>query len=102
MTTSDLKLLSIKQINDNLEKFPNWSLDDNGAAVVRTFVFENFISALEFVNKVAKIAEFEGHHPDIRIYGYKNVEIKLSTHSVGGLTDKDFDVVSGIDGLAVT
>ena len=49
------------------------------------------------MNKVAELAEQEGHHPDIRIFGYRNVEIELTTHAVGGLSENDFILASKIE-----
>ena len=91
--------LSISEINENLEKLPDWNLEDVGIIITRNFKFEDFKEAVDFVNKVSEIAEAEQHHPDIRIYDYNNVEIKLTTHSAQGLTEKDFDVALRIDEL---
>ena len=91
--------LSISEINENLEKLPDWNLEDVGRIITRNFKFEDFKEAVDFVNKVSEIAEAEQHHPDIRIYDYNNVEIKLTTHSAQGLTEKDFDVYLRMDEL---
>jgi len=48
---------------------------------------------------VAAVAEEEQHHPDIRVHGYRNVELDLSTHSIGGLTDNDFIMAAKINQL---
>ena len=97
MTTSDLKLLSVEEISNNLAKLSDWNLEDSGKSIDRNFKFENFKQVIEFVNRVADLAEQEGHHPNMRIYGYNNLEIKLTTHTVGGLTEKDFKVAEEID-----
>lgn len=52
--------------------------------MVRSFVAKNFVSAMAFLNAVAKIAEEQGHHPDLHLTQYRNVEIRLQTHSMGG------------------
>ncbi len=65
--------------------------------IKRKFAFKDFKEAVAFVNKVAEIAEQEGHHPDIRVFGYKNAEIELSTHSIGGLSENDFILASKIE-----
>jgi 4a-hydroxytetrahydrobiopterin dehydratase len=54
---------------------------------------------MEFINKVAQLAEKENHHPDIRVFGYKNVEIELSTHAISGLSENDFILVAKIEEL---
>ncbi len=71
-----------------------------GEAIVRKLSFRNFKEALAFFNKVAEIAEEEGHHPDMGIYGWKNVRLSLTTHAVHGLTDNDFVMAAKIDALA--
>lgn len=101
MTTSDLNLLSVVKINENLGKISGWNLSDNGKSITKNFKFENFKKAISFVNYVAEIAEQEQHHPDLRIYNYNNLEIKFTTHSADGLTQKDFDVASRIDEMNV-
>ena len=58
-----------------------------------------FTEALAFVNKVGEIAEAEDHHPDIRIHGYRNVDLDLSTHSIGGLSQNDFIMAAKINEL---
>jgi 4a-hydroxytetrahydrobiopterin dehydratase len=92
-----MELLQISQINENMEKLSDWSLEDNGKSIVKNFELTDFNEAIDFVNKIREIAEGEGHHPDLRIYDYNKVEVKLSTHSAGGLTEKDFKVAEEID-----
>ena len=94
-----MELLSISQINENLGKLSDWNLEDNGRIIIKNFKFEDFKEAVDFINKVSEIEETEGHHPDIKIYDYNNVEIKLTTHSVLGLTEKDFKVAEKIDSI---
>jgi 4a-hydroxytetrahydrobiopterin dehydratase len=64
----------------------------------KKFKFEDFVKAMEFVNKVADIANEEDHHPDIFI-NYSRVTITLTTHSIGGLSPNDFIVASKIEEL---
>ena len=63
----------------------------------KEFIFNNFKQAVNFVNKIAVLAEKLGHHPDILIYQYKKVKISLSTHSENKITDKDYLLASQID-----
>ena len=65
--------------------------------IKRQFKFKDFKEAVAFVNKVAELAEQEGHHPDIKIFGYNKVEIELSTHAIGGLSENDFILASKIE-----
>lgn len=76
---------------------PDWSLLRDGEHKLRRqFKFKTFMDAIGFVNKVAKIAEEEGHHPDIYVF-YNKVQLDLFTHAVGGLSENDFIVAAKID-----
>ena len=57
-----------------------------------------FMQAMEFINKVAAIAEGEGHHPDIYIF-YNKVKIELSTHAIDGLSENDFILAAKVDNI---
>lgn len=75
---------------------PAWSWADD--AISKTFEFEDFSQALEFVNRVGAAAEAAAHHPDIDIR-WNKVSLTLSTHSEGGLTEKDLSLAVRVDGL---
>lgn len=62
-------------------------------------MFKNFNQAVSFVNKVAGLANSQGHHPDINLHDFKTVTITLSTHSLHGLTANDFILAAKIDKL---
>lgn len=64
--------------------------------IVRRVKFSDFLSALDFVNKVGALAEQQGHHPDI-LLGWGKVEITTWTHAVDGLTESDFILAAKID-----
>jgi 4a-hydroxytetrahydrobiopterin dehydratase len=70
-----------------LETLPGWELSEN--AIRRRFTFGGFTDALSFVVRLGFAAESADHHPDILI-NYKRVTLTYSTHSAGGLTEKDF------------
>jgi 4a-hydroxytetrahydrobiopterin dehydratase len=89
--------LQRQQVAEELQTLPQWTLQ--GDQIERLCTFEDFIDAMIFVNKVAEIAEEEGHHPDIRIV-YNRVTLSLTTHDAGGLTLKDFQVARRINALA--
>lgn len=78
----------------------NWIVKDNPQRIERVFEFTNFKNALHFVNQVGELAEKEGHHPNIRLFGYKYVEISAWTHKIGGLHQNDFILAAKIDKLA--
>ena len=73
----------------------SWEVDDDHK-IQKEFTFKDFKEAIVFVNKVAEIAESEGHHPDIEI-SYNKVEIELWTHAIGGLSVNDFIVARKIE-----
>ena len=93
------KPFTLNQVNEYLQHVNDWELVESGKSIEKEFTFNNFEEALEFVNKVGKIAEQENHHPDILLYSYKKVKITLSTHEVEGLSENDFIVASKIDEL---
>jgi len=66
-------------------------------ALERDLEFEDFGQAMAFVNRVAERAEEANHHPDILIHGWNKVRLTLSTHSEGGLTEKDHALAARID-----
>lgn len=82
-----------------LQKTPKWALIDEASRIRRRFVFENFKDSLDFVNKIGKIAELEGHHPDIT-FGWGYVEVVVNSHKIGGLHDNDFILAAKINNIA--
>ncbi len=86
--------LSDEAIQQGLAKMPGWSYE--GKELHKNFTFKSFMPGIEFVNRIAEAAESAGHHPDITI-NYNAVGIRLSTHSEGGVTEKDFDLASQIE-----
>lgn len=87
-------LLSQTQIQIELQKLSVWKLAEN--EITKQFVFKDFIQAIGFINQVAILAEKFDHHPDIDIR-WNKVTLRLSTHSAGGLTEKDFILAKEID-----
>jgi len=85
-----------QQIERGLLELPGWML--NGRCLNRELRFDNFVDAMQFVNRLATVAEGEGHHPDIRVV-YNSVSLELTTHDAGGLTDKDFSLARRINSL---
>ncbi len=90
------KLTAI-QIKSALVTVPDWR--KTGAIITRTFGSNDFPAAIRFVNAVARLAEKAGHHPDIDIR-WNKVILTLTTHSDGGLTEKDFKLARQFDRLA--
>ena len=73
---------------------------EEGDSLVRDFEFSNFAAAMAFVNRVADAAEEANHHPDILVHGWNKVQLTLSTHSEGRVTDNDHALAQKIDALA--
>ncbi|MDX1483512.1 MAG: 4a-hydroxytetrahydrobiopterin dehydratase [Alphaproteobacteria bacterium] len=78
---------------------PKWDLTDDATWLRRSFGFDNFVGALDFVNKVGALAEEEGHHPDIAL-GWGYVDISIQTHKIKGLHENDFILAAKIDAIA--
>jgi 4a-hydroxytetrahydrobiopterin dehydratase len=81
-----------------LKKLDGWTLD--GDAIRKKYTFKDFMDAISFVNRLAPEAEKVDHHPDILI-NYKRVTLTYSTHSEGGLTEKDFAGAATADRLSI-
>lgn len=92
-----MPLLKAAEIKTALKSVPGWKR--RGKTILRTFEFKDFVAAMKFVNKVAKLAEKAWHHPDIDVR-WNQVTLTLSTHSEGGLTTKDFELAAKCSRLA--
>ena len=78
-------------------ELPNWKEEDG--FLVKEFELSDFLGVVDFVNEIAGLAEKAGHHPDLEIYGYNKLKVKLKTHSKGKVTDKDYDLAGKIERL---
>lgn len=97
-------MTSVSALNDAerdalLAAHPEWSLSREGKAIERTFQFADFNEAWGFMNRVALLAEKADHHPEW-FNVYNRVEITLTTHDAGGLSQRDVDMVAAIAALA--
>jgi 4a-hydroxytetrahydrobiopterin dehydratase len=88
------------EIDRLLEEVPAWSVEEaeGHLRVARTVKFKGFMPGVELVNRIAPIAEAEGHHPDL-LLSYGSLTIWLTTHAAGGLTDNDFILAAKLDGI---
>lgn len=89
-----MTVLSEAQIEERLQRLDGWQRA--GSEIRKTYLFDSFPRAIEFVDRVAELAEAADHHPDIDIR-YTRVTLALSTHSAGGLTARDFGLAERID-----
>jgi 4a-hydroxytetrahydrobiopterin dehydratase len=78
---------------------PDSSWIEVDGALERTFELPSFREAIEFVNRVADLAEAENHHPDIAV-SYRKVTLRWTTHSAGGITDRDRELAERTDEIA--
>jgi 4a-hydroxytetrahydrobiopterin dehydratase len=92
-----LNILNKKEIDDKLKELKGWSFTDS--RIGKEFKFKDFKAALDFVNRIGKAADEMNHHPDILLHSWNKVKITVSTHSEGGVTDKDFQLAEKIEGL---
>ena len=76
-----------------------WMLMSQGNAIRAEYRMKDFQAAIDFINRVGKVAEREGHHPDFHLTGYRKLAIELSTHAIGGLSENDFILAAKIDRL---
>jgi 4a-hydroxytetrahydrobiopterin dehydratase len=89
--------LSRSEAEQRIKSLDGWTLD--GDAIRKQYTFATFPDAIAFVNRVAEGAESADHHPDILV-NYRRVTLTYSTHSDGGLTQKDFDGAAEADRVA--
>lgn len=87
--------LNLDQINSNLKNLNDWNYEND--SITKQFRFKDFIEALSFVNTVGLEAEKMDHHPDILMFAWNKVKISISTHSAGGVTEKDFTLAQKIE-----
>jgi len=88
--------LTREEFESYLEQIDDWTVIDE-KQIEKEFTFENFATALEFVNVVGEIAEDENHHPDILLHSWNKVKIRLWTHTICGLSLNDFIVAAKTD-----
>jgi 4a-hydroxytetrahydrobiopterin dehydratase len=85
------------RIRDMMQKVPGWTLD--GERLHRKFEFGDFVEAFRFMSAAALVAERMNHHPEWSNV-YNRVEVRLTTHDAGGLTDLDFELAGSLSKLA--
>ena len=76
-----------------------WAVVSGNRALKKGYKLKDFVEAVDFVNRIKDLAESEGHHPDLEV-GYGKVVVRLTTHTIGGLSENDFILAARIDGLS--
>jgi 4a-hydroxytetrahydrobiopterin dehydratase len=90
--------LSDDEVARCLAEVPRWTRE--GAWIARRFELPDFRAALAWINRVGMLAEQHEHHPDVHLTGWNHVELRLSTHAIGGLSLNDFVLARDVDRLA--
>ena len=93
-----IEALSEAERADALDGLPDWDHDEARDAITRRFVFADFAEAFGFMTRVAILAEKADHHPEWSNV-YNRVEILLTTHDAGGLSHRDVELATAIDGI---
>lgn len=100
---SDLQVITDDQLDTVLENLPNWqrgeAQDNIQGSITRSFTFKDFVSAFGFMSQAALIAEKMNHHPDWSNV-YNRVDVNLTTHDAGGVTQKDVELAHALDTIA--
>jgi 4a-hydroxytetrahydrobiopterin dehydratase len=96
--TADTPTLSEAEAREQLRLLDGWTLAqrDGRPVITRTFKFKGFMPGVDLVNRIAALAEAEGHHPDLHL-AYGSLTVDLTTHIAGGLTENDFILAAKID-----
>ena len=91
-----MALLSDAEIDERLASAGGWKRD--GDAIAKSFERGDFVGSVEFVRALVEPAEDMGHHPDVSI-SWSTVEVRVTSHSEGGLTSADFELAGRIDAI---
>jgi 4a-hydroxytetrahydrobiopterin dehydratase len=94
-----VKRLSAEARKSALQGIPGWSEVSGREAIARTFTFKDFNEAFGFMSRAALVAEKNDHHPEWRNV-YRTVEVLLSTHDAGGVTQRDIDLAKAMNAIA--
>lgn len=94
MSARQAERLDQDAITSRLGALTGWRVE--GAELVNIYKFNNFVEAVDFVNAIARLAESQNHHPDLLVK-WGEVTVRITTHSAGGLTEKDFALAASID-----
>ena len=90
-----------QEAQEQLKNLDGWRLTPDGQRIQRDWTVRDFIEGIQFFDRIAELAEGEGHHPDLHLEGYRRVRIELWTHAIGGLSENDFILAAKIDQIPV-
>jgi 4a-hydroxytetrahydrobiopterin dehydratase len=89
--------LGEEEIEARLGELEGWRRE--GEAIVKEFELDDFMGSVDFINRLAPVAEELNHHPDLQV-SWNKVVVSITTHSEGGLTENDFELAKSVDPLA--
>lgn len=89
--------LTETEVIQRLKDLDGWQ--QQSSSLQKLYIFKDFATSVTFINLIVPVADGMNHHPDIRIYGWNNLEITVTTHDHGGITHLDFELAGKIDTL---
>ena len=92
---------TLEESQQQLGRLAGWRLTEDGQRIRKEWQVKHFLAGMEFFNRIAEIAEADGHHPDLHLAGYRHVAVELWTHAIGGLSENDFILAAKIDQVPV-
>ena len=92
---------TLEDSEKQLTNLPGWYLTHDGQRIRKDWTVKHFMAAMDFFQRVAAVAEEDGHHPDLHVEQYRKVSIELWTHAIGGLSENDFILAAKIDALPI-
>ena len=92
---------TLQESKAQLVNLDGWQLTEDGKRIRKNWIATDFMAAMRFFNRVAELAEDEGHHPDLHLESYRSVAIEIWTHAIGGLSENDFILAAKIDQLPI-
>ena len=95
----DVEPMNADEITALLGDVDGWQ-QEGDIKIWREFTYKNFVQAVDFINRIADVAEYEDHHPDLILHDYKYVRVELMTHAIKGLSRNDFILAAKINEIA--
>ncbi len=97
----DIAKLTAEQVREHIQALDGWQITGDSLRIRKDWQVKNFMTGMDFFNRVARLAEEEGHHPDLHLENYRHAWIEIWTHAIGGLSENDFILAAKIDRLPV-
>ncbi len=92
---------TLEESQAQIKNLSGWRLTHDGQRIRKDWVVKNFMAGIDLFNRVAQVAEQDGHHPDLHLESYRKLGIELWTHAIGGLSENDFILAAKIDQLPI-